>query len=365
MWNDIWNRSQKSYIVLISPLPYISDYLLLLPSWAPSSWKTVPLWLDRLRRSSGGTTEERCFKPSPTTSWFIVRFNWEVTSLSSRQDNGRLGVWRLSTGECLQTLGCQEDQRIGVMAKLSDDVLVTVGQNQKMRVWSVASSKCIETYDIGLGNVTAMIRLKNGSLVIALNGCLQVLHRRRWVCIIDTLMTSLMSQFHMYMYRTTLTAMCCESIGKNREMYNVEDLRRVLPTELFELCFDWTDGLVIDKTWSHRLKLDFDTTSTTLTTLSSDSSTMLIEGKGMQWKRTHTERTEWEYVMMFISLVSVSTPVSFDFLELFQHSTTVDNNKRDIFHRRHLVALPWVASPMFLSRLSTIPVFEHRCGPGC
>jgi len=38
--------------------------------------------------------------------------------------------------------------------------------------------------------------------------------------------------------RTKLMELCCVVIAKNKELYNIDELQRVLPEELFEACFN-------------------------------------------------------------------------------------------------------------------------------
>jgi len=98
-----------------------------------------------------------------------------VISSSSVLYSRKLSVWRVSTSE-VSTVGYHEHP-VGAMVKLSKDRFASVGFYGQVKVWSVKRGKCIETYD-NLLFANAVARLKNGSVVFAGSGCLQVLHRR-------------------------------------------------------------------------------------------------------------------------------------------------------------------------------------------
>jgi len=97
-----------------------------------------------------------------------------VTSVHSNVDLWKMRVWRVSTEECLQSFMCGSFG--GNVLKLTEDRVATA-EASRFKVWSVTKAECIETYKI-MSEIMAMTILKNGSLLVAGDGCLKVLHRR-------------------------------------------------------------------------------------------------------------------------------------------------------------------------------------------
>jgi len=101
-----------------------------------------------------------------------------VTSTLSQMNPAhfRLMVWRVASGQCIQTFACEHYH--ADLVKLSDDLFVSADYGHKIKVWSVKEGKLIETFDT-LDRPTAMAKLKNGSIVLVGDSRFIVFHRRR------------------------------------------------------------------------------------------------------------------------------------------------------------------------------------------
>ena len=92
----------------------------------------------------------------------VIKLNSDV--IVSASLDGKVKMWRVSTGECLRTLTLHFDNVCG-LERVNDGVFVSASWSKKMVVWD-EKGDCIETHKCG-NYITAMTRLRDGSIVTA------------------------------------------------------------------------------------------------------------------------------------------------------------------------------------------------------
>jgi len=140
-----------------------------------------------------------------------------------------LKVWRVSTGECLHTFS-QSSSFIVELEKLSEGLFCVV-TTRSIKIWCSDMGDWIERIYVPARQITAMARLRD-SIVVATGSPTSIVGNM-WNT--DLYMLQLKPKYYE---PQTMTEMCCAVISANRGMYNVGELKRVLPEELFRRCFD-------------------------------------------------------------------------------------------------------------------------------
>jgi len=139
-----------------------------------------------------------------------------IVSIVSCSEDVTLKIWDVSTGLCLRTLDIHGD---AILVKLSRDRFLSWGHEGTLRVWNERGD-CNETIRVD-GNSIATARVGNH--------------------IVTAIVDSYYSNFSLQVRRlkTTLMEVCCAAIAMSpKELYNSEELKQVLPEELFSVCFE-------------------------------------------------------------------------------------------------------------------------------
>jgi len=100
--------------------------------------------------------------------WVKRVMNWRSDVVVSASGDAMLKVWRVSTGECLQTLPMpilnECDSEASGLGKLSADRFISASCDGGVRVWG-RKGECLEIIEAEYG-ITAIARLGNHSLFL-------------------------------------------------------------------------------------------------------------------------------------------------------------------------------------------------------
>jgi len=150
-----------------------------------------------------------------------------------------LQMWRVSTGECLRTLNHEHPTGLMRLTKLSRSKFVSWGRDCRMRVWN-DEGRCIETIPT-LGALATMTRVDNHIVTVTFAQLGVAIRRIRYVLLLlykkQCMTEDSPSLLFTIESRTKLLELCCVVISTNKELYNVEELKDVLPEDLFSICF--------------------------------------------------------------------------------------------------------------------------------
>jgi len=151
----------------------------------------------------------------------IVSASWDKT----------IKIWKVSKGECLATWIAHNDW-VNALEKLSEETFVSGAEDNTIRVWN-KKGVCLQLIHTEVA-VNAMLRLSDGSIVTADENRLEI---RAYVVFYFPLSSSLISADHFLTSRAKLVDMCCSIISRNRVLFNINELKHTLPSELFRQCF--------------------------------------------------------------------------------------------------------------------------------
>jgi len=157
----------------------------------------------------------------------LIKLNSDIVVGSSRDST--VTMWKVSTGQLLHKLTLHTDWIDGLM-KLSEDKFVTASWDHTLRVWN-RRGECIGTITTDCG-IRAMTRLGDSIVTVDTNQKFEV-RRLKY----DPYHLSRQCYVLIKTQRTRLLDRCCLTIASNKEHYNVNDLERILPRELFDTCF--------------------------------------------------------------------------------------------------------------------------------
>eukprot|EP01102_Stenamoeba_stenopodia_P006820 TRINITY_DN1905_c0_g1_i1.p1 TRINITY_DN1905_c0_g1~~TRINITY_DN1905_c0_g1_i1.p1 ORF type:complete len:396 (-),score=72.02 TRINITY_DN1905_c0_g1_i1:38-1165(-) len=166
---------------------------------------------------------------------------WKVIELKRRRSRGgghckqliatassdtSVRIWNVTTGECLQVLRGEKydlefTECIGGLIEMSDGTLFCASIDTTVDVWSIScrdGGDYVSTSQMDSCGISCMRLLRDGSVILGYhNGHIEI---RK---------TSCSSQ------ESKLYELCCESIAKNQDKFDMKALQLSLPTELNEL----------------------------------------------------------------------------------------------------------------------------------
>jgi len=166
------------------------------------------------------------------------------TVISASKDK-TIRMWRVSTEECLWATKLEKKFFLERMVKLSTRHFVGYSKwDRTIQVWN-DKGECIETIGT-FDEITAITRL--GDSIVTVNRSAVQIRRLKFsndvllLIIYHHLTDTALSLFRPSRIDTSRTSfslvgLCCLVISNSRELYGVDDLKQVLPKELFDVCF--------------------------------------------------------------------------------------------------------------------------------
>jgi len=158
-----------------------------------------------------------------------------VNILVSASSDYTVKIWKLPFGECLRNLTLHTLSVNGLM-RVSESKFASISDDKTLRVWNI-KGECVETIHTE-HQMTACLRLSHGSIVTAKKERLEI--RRRYIValvILSSLTQS--SSSSRDSYQVSLVELCCTAVYKNQSLFNVDEIKLVLPEEFIHLCFDF------------------------------------------------------------------------------------------------------------------------------
>jgi len=183
-----------------------------------------------LMRWSLSGTRLQSYKGHTNVVSGVIQLNNEVIVSASHDD--RLMMWNVYTGQRIRSLEAHDNFVLGVV-KLSKDTFASGSSDQTIRVGRQRRVSRGHK-DSGRGGCDDATRRFNSSSSGRSNrdqtvevSCLTLRYRR-----------DKSDNVYIYRYRTRLVDLCCATIVRNKELYNIQELQHSLPAELFEICFN-------------------------------------------------------------------------------------------------------------------------------
>jgi len=166
--------------------------------------------------------------------WIYKVIELKNDIIVSASEDKTVKMWRVSSGECVRTL--TQSHRVYGLVKLNDRMFVSGSRKDKsMVVWD-HHGFCIETHKAG-SFITAMTRLRDGSIVTADPLLIEIRWYREMPFQQRRMTDTNKSLSSLSIKEWSLVELCCRTIRTQKNLFAVEELKEVLPQELYRRCF--------------------------------------------------------------------------------------------------------------------------------
>jgi len=169
----------------------------------------------------------------------VIELNPNVF-VSAADEDQTLRLWNVSSGECF----CEStaDCFIDGLVRLSDHRFATTTRRDRwIQVWSEQGDCINSTFGRCIRDVTSMLALRDSSLLlIGISGSISTAFSSQYYTAIEIWRLKpedLVPEATKLRAGGGLARLCCAAIFKNKWMFDLDELSRVLPEELFWLCF--------------------------------------------------------------------------------------------------------------------------------